>query len=289
MSSLLERLSKEQSNPSLLGEWMTIQWTPDLTSKECFNLGVVLKTENDVFVRTIDGDCFDRFTCIFNEEMKFHAQRITKLAEALAYDGCIDLSTQLVFDKRGFIRGKSGSQLIDHLFDIAVPLGKPREVKKRNTSGFHSFNLQQLSNNLIDELKRQDQSGVSFENIIPASRFIQINKQNIHAPLRPKHNKTIGNWASVVFADPARIKTDYLQAINDLRTASDELDRQPSLFLLKPSEDNLKNLKQSRIDQIDEVIDKLDNTLRPQGINLYSSTSLEKLAKQVYDWDKSAA
>ena len=287
--SLLERLSKEHSNPALSGQWMTIQWTPDLTTKECFNLGVVLKTENEVFVRTLDGDCFDRFVCIFNEDMKFHAQRITKLAEMSAYDGCMSLSKQLIFDNRGFIRGKSGSQLIDHLFDIAVPLGKPRDIKKRNNSGFHSFNLQQLSNNLIDELKHQDQSGINFENIIPPSRFIQINKQNIHVPLRPKHNKTIANWASVVFADPARIKTDYLQAINDLRTASDELKREPSLFLLKPSVENLKNLKQSRIDQIDEVIDKLDSTLRPQGIRLYSSTTLEDLAKEVYDWDKKVA
>lgn len=280
--SLLERLSKEHSNPALSGEWMTIQWIPDLTTKECFNLGVVLKTENEVFVRTLDGDSFDRFVCIYNEEMKFHAQRITKLAEMWAYDGCVGLSKQLVFDRHGFIRGKSGSQLIDHLFEIAVPLGRPKDIKKRNYSGFHSLNLQQLSNNLIDELKRQDQSGINFEKIIPSSRFIQINKQNIHVPLRPKHEKTIGNWASVVFADPARIKTDYLQAINDLRTASDALKREPSLFLLKPSEENLKNLAPSRINQIDEVIDKLDSTLKPQGINLYSSTTLENLAKEVY-------
>lgn len=287
--SLLERLSKEHSNPALSGEWMTIQWTPDLTTRECFNLGVVLKTENEIFVRTLDGDSFDRFTCMFNEEMKLHAQRITKLAEMWAYEGCLQLSQQLVFDNRGFIRGKSGSKLVDHLFEISVPLGRPKQIKKRNNSGFHSFNLQQLSNSLIDELKRQDQSGIVFENLIPHSRFIKINKQNIHVPLRPKHNRTVGNWATVVFADPARIKTDYLQAINDLRTASDELKREPSLFLLKPSEENLKNLTQSRVDQIDEVIDKLDSTLKPQGIRLYSSATLEDLASEVYAWDKSVA
>ncbi|ENV48119.1 hypothetical protein P255_00998 [Acinetobacter brisouii CIP 110357] len=287
--SLLERLSKENSNPTLSGEWMTIQWMPDLTTKECFNLGVVLKTDNEIFIRTIDGESFDRFVCMFNEDMKFHAQRITKLAEMLVYEGCPSVSKQLVFDNRGFIRGKSGSKLIDHLFDIAVPLGKARDIKKRNISGFHSFNLQQLSNNLIDELKRQDHAGINFEKIIPPSRVIQINRQNIHVPLRPRHNKTIGNWASVVFADPSRIKTDYLQAINDLRTASDELKREPSLFLLKPSEENLKHLKQSRIDQIDEVIDKLDSTLQPQGIKLYSSTDLTNLAKEVYEWDSLVA
>lgn len=287
--SLLERLSKENSNPALSGEWMTIQWTPDLTTRECFNLGVVLKTENEIFVRTIDGDSFDRFACMFNEDMKFHAQRITKLAETWAYEGCLELSQQLVFDKRGFIRGKSGGKLVEHLFEISVPLGRPKQIKKRSNSGFHSFNLQQLSNNLIDELKRQDQSGMVFDNLVPHSRFIKINKQNIHVPLRPKHNKTVGNWASVVFADPARIKTDYLQAINDLRTASDELNREPSLFLLKPSEENLKNLNQSRVNQIDEVIDKLDSTLKPQGIKLYSCSTLEDLANEVYIWDKSVA
>lgn len=287
--SLLERLSKTNSASSLSGEWMTIQWIPDLTTRECFNLGVVLKTENDIFVRTIDGESFDRFSCIFNDEMKLHAQRITKLAEMWAYDGCLQLSQQLVFDNHGFIRGKSGSQIIDHLFDIAVPLGRPKITRKRTNTGFRSFNLQQLSNSLIDELKRQDHSGTIFDNIIPPSRFIEINRQNIHVPLRPKHHKTIGNWASVVFADAARIKTDYLQAINDLRTASAELKRAPSLFILKPDETNLKHLTKSRVDEIDEVIDKLDSTLKPQGIALYSSTTLEELANEIYNWERNVA
>ncbi|EXB28295.1 hypothetical protein [Acinetobacter courvalinii] len=286
--SLLNRLSTANSSRSLAGEWMTIQWTPDLTTRECFNLGVVLKTENEIFVRTIDGDNFDRFGCLFNEEMKLHARRITKLAEMWAYDGCLELSKQLIFDNHGFIRGKSASQLIDHLFEIAVPLGRPKESKKRNNTGFHSFNLQQLSNSLIDELKRQD-DGVSFDNLIPHSRFIEINKQNIHVPLRPKHSKIIGNWASVVFADSSRIRTDYLQAINELRTASDELKRKPTLFLLKPDESNLKHLSQSRVDEIDEVIDKLDHTLKPQGIELYSATTIENLAKNIYIWEKNIA
>lgn len=82
---------------------------------------------------------------------------------------------------------------------------------------------------------------------------------------------------------------DYLQAINDLRTASDHLKREPYLFILKPNEENLKNLKSHRIDQIDEIIDKLDRTLRPQGIELYSSTSLEGLASGIYEWDKAVA
>lgn len=128
--SLIERLSKNKTTTLLTGEWMTIKWTPDLTSQEFFNIGVVLKTDTEVFIRTIDGDNFNRFSCMFGEEMKFHAQRITKLAESLANDECLELSDQLVFDNRGFIRGKSGSQLIDHLFEIAVPLGRPIISKK---------------------------------------------------------------------------------------------------------------------------------------------------------------
>lgn len=287
--SILERLSKVKTSPVLTGEWMTIQWIPNPTTRECFNLGVVLKTENEIFIRTIDGDSFNRFACMFDEEMKFHAQKITKLAELWAYDGCIELSNQLVFDKHGVIRGKSGGQLIDHLFEISVPLGRPIASKRRKTSGFSSFNFQQLSNNLLDELKRQDSDGFGFAKIIPHSRYLEVNRQNIHAPLRPVGTNTVGNWASVVFADPARIRVDYLQAINDLRTASDYLKKEPSLFLLKPNEDNIKHLPAHRIEQIDEVIDNLDNTLRPQGINLYSSTSIDGLAAEIYTWEKNVA
>ena len=287
--SILERLANNSSSPNIFGEWMTIKWTPDLTSRECFNLGVVLKTEQEIFVRTIDGDNFDRFKCLFDEDMKHHAQRITKLAEMWAYDGCLELSKQLCFEKHGSIRGKSGSKLIEHLFEIAVPLGRTKTLQKRNNAGFHSLNLQQLSNNLIDELKRLDLNGDVFDNLIPPSRLIEINKQNIHIPLRPKHKKTIGNWASVVFADPSRIKADYLQAINDLRTASSELKRKPALFVLKPNEDNLLSLKQSRIDQIDEVVDKIDSTLKPQGIELHTSTSFEGLAQEVLKWNREVA
>lgn len=287
--SILERLANNHSNSNIFGEWMTIKWTPDLTSRECFNLGVVLQTEQETFVRTIDGDNFERFKCLFDEDMKHHAQRITKLAEMWAYDGCLELSQQLTFEKHGFIRGKSGSKLIEHLFEIAVPLGRARTVQKRSNAGFHSLNLQQLSNNLIDELKRQDLTGDVFDNLVPHSRLIEINKQNIHIPLRPKHKKTIGNWASVVFADPSRIKADYLQAINDLRTASSELNRKPALFVLKPNEENLLSLKQSRIDQIDEIVDKIDSTLKPQGIDLYTSTTFEGLAQEVLKWDREVA
>lgn len=287
--SLLERLARSSSTPSIEGEWMTIQWTPDLTTKECFNLGVVLKTKNETFIRTIDGDSFDRFVCMFNEDMKYHAERITKLSEMLVYDGCLELSNQLLFDRRGFIRGKSGSQLIDHLFEIAVPLGRPKINKTRANSGFHSLNLQQLSNGIVDELKRQDLDGFAFDELLPASRYLEINRQNIHIPLRPKHKKTVGNWASVVFADPKRIRTDYLQAINDLRTASDELKRQPTLFLLKPDQENLNHLSQSRIHQIDEVIDHLDGTLKPQGIELHTSTNIPTLVSYIYEWNLSVA
>ncbi|HAV4099003.1 TPA: hypothetical protein JIN69_003767, partial [Acinetobacter baumannii] len=284
-----ERLSKAKTTPLLTGEWMTIKWTPDPTTRECFNLGVVLKTENEIFVRTIDGDSFNRFSCMFGEEMKFHAQRITKLAESWANEGCLELSSQLIFDNHGFIRGKSGSQLIDHLFDIAVPLGRPIIAKKRKNSGFNAFNFQQLSNSLLDELKRQDHDGFSFNKLIPSSRYIEINNQNIHAPLRPVDSDAVGNWASVVFSDPARIRIDYLQAINDLRTASDHLKKKPYLFILKPDSDNLEHLTPYRIEQIDEIVDKLDSTLKPQGIELYSSTSLEGLASEIYGWEKEVA
>lgn len=94
---------------------------------------------------------------------------------------------------------------------------------------------------------------------------------------------------TVVFADPQRIKSDYLQAINDLRTASDAFKREPALFLLKPDQENLMNLQQSRINQIDDVIDKLDSTLSPQGIKLFSATNLGELAREVYEWDKYVA
>lgn len=287
--SLLERLANSSSIPTVEGEWMTIQWTPDLTTREKFNLGVVLKAKNEIFLRTIDGDNFDRFTCMFDEEMKHHAERITKLSEMLVHEGCIELSEQLKFDNHGFIRGKSASKLIDHLFEIAVPLGRQRQNRRRANSGFHSLNLQQLSNGVIDELKRQDEFGMVFDDIIPHSRFVEINRQRLHVPLRPKNKRIVGNWASVVFADPKRIKSDYLQAINDLRTASDELKRKPALFILKPNEDNIKHLKKSRIEQIDEVVDYLDSTLKPQGIELYSATSISGLVEDIYQWNNFAA
>lgn len=110
--SLLERLSKAKTTPLLTGEWMTIKWTPDPTTRECFNLGVVLKTENEIFVRTIDGDSFNRFSCMFGEEMKFHAQRITKLAESWANEGCLELSSQLILIIMGLFEAKAEVSLL---------------------------------------------------------------------------------------------------------------------------------------------------------------------------------
>ncbi|EXW73503.1 hypothetical protein J874_4182, partial [Acinetobacter baumannii 44467_1] len=53
--------------------------------------------------------------------------------------------------------------------------------------------------------------------------------------------------------------------------------------------DNLEHLTPYRIEQIDEIVDKLDSTLKPQGIELYSSTSLEGLASEIYGWEKEVA
>lgn len=71
-------------------------------------------------------------------------------------------------------------------------------LKKKN-SGFNAFNFQQLSNSLLDELKRQDHDGFSFNKLIPSSRYIEINNQNIHAPLRPVDSDAVGSGQVLYF------------------------------------------------------------------------------------------
>ena len=41
--------------------------------------------------------------------------------------------------------------------------------------------------------------------------------------------------------------------------------------------------------QIDEVIDHLDGTLKPQGIELHTSTNIPTLVSYIYEWNLSVA
>lgn len=284
MSTLkLNQLMNNANTPKINGRWMTIQWVPDITTRECFNLGVALDSDGGKFIKTIDQDNLSRFACIFGEDILDHVRKIIKIAEMAFNNNIYDISDQIKFDERGLIRGRSGTSLVNHLYELTVPLGRPKVLKnKRANSGFIPINLQSLSNNIIDELKLQN--AIDYDNIMTQNPNITINDKSIYIPLRPKNKKVIGNWASVVFADIKRVKTDYLQAINDLRTVADSLDKEPALFILKPELENLHKLSQSRQDALDEAIDKLDSSLKPQGINLYTRTSVAELAYDINSW-----
>lgn len=289
MSTLtLNQLIHNANNPRIYGDWMVIQWMPDITTKECFNLGVALDTDGAKFIKTIDQDNLSRFACMFGEEIIDHVQKITKIAEMAFNNNIYEISDQIKFDKRGAVRGKNGTTLVEHLFELTVPLGRPKTQKnKRVNSGFSSINLQSLSNNIIDELKSIN--ALEYDNIVAQTATTIINNKSIYMPLRPKNKKVVGNWASVVFADIKRVKTDYLQALNDLRTVSDSLHKEPALFVLKPTIENYGKLSQSRIDSLDEAIDKLDSSLKPQGIHLFSRSTVKELATDINIWYQQAS
>lgn len=284
----LDKLIQNANSPKVHGEWMVIQWIPDISTRECFNLGVALDADGSKFVKTIDQDNLARFACMFGEDVLDHVSKLIKISEMAFNNSIYNISDQIKFDKRGPVRGKSGSALVEHLFELTVPLGRPKVTKsKRVNSGFTSMNLQSLSNNVIDALKFQN--ALEYDDIVAQSTNIIINDKSIYMPLRPRNKSIVGNWASVVFADVKRVKTDYLQALNDLRTVSDSLKKEPALFILKPTNDNYSKLTQSRIDALDDAIDKLDSSLKPQGIKLFSRTSVDDLAADINIWFKQAS
>lgn len=280
--SLDNLLIQNTNNQHISGDWMVIQWTPDITTRECYNLGVAIDTGTTKYIKTIDQDNLSRFACMFGEEILDHVKKITKIAEMAFNQNIYDISDQIKFDKRGPVRGISGSSLIEHLFELTVPLGRPKKESKRLNSGFSPINLQTLSNNMIDELKNQN--SLTYDEMICQDMNIVINQKSIYMPLRPHKKEIVGNWASVVYSDVKRVKTDYLQAVNDLRTVSDSLNREPAIFILKPNQENFDKLQKSRQDSFDETLDKLDSSLKPQGIQLFSRTSVADLARDVEEW-----
>lgn len=280
----LTQLIKNVSNQNIQGDWMVIQWVPDIATRECFNLGVAIDANGSKFIKTIDQDNLSRFACMFGEEILDHVKKITKIAELAFTNNIYEISDQIHFDQRGPVRGLNGTSLVEHLFELTVPLGRPKIPSKRINSGFTPMNLQSLSNNIIDELKFRNE--LNYAEIVAQNFNITINEKSVYMPLRPQNKKIVGNWASVVYADIKRVKTDYLQALNDLRTVSDSLKRAPALFILKPSEDNFNKLSQSRKDAWDEAVDKLDSSLKPQGIELFSRSSTVELALDIDTWYK---
>lgn len=280
----------QNPNPlTISGHWSVIQWIPNIITRECFNIGVTIQSSSGSikYIKTIDQDNLGRFACMFGEEIIDHLQGVIKIAELAFESNLLDISDHINFDQRGAIKGQSGTALIEHLFDSTVPLGQPIVHKKRNHTGFSALNSQALNNHLIDSLKKQNQ--YEYENIVAQNTTISINNKSLYIPLRPKDKQIIGNWTSNVFSDVKRLKTEYLQTINDLRTASDTYKFEPALFALRPNQENLQHLSQSKIDTIYETLDKLDSSLKPQGIMLYAEDSIEELSNQISSWYKQAA
>lgn len=283
----LQKLAQKHTQHNVEGEWMTVRWIPDATTGECFNLGVGLRTSTgEGFIRTIDEDNLFRFKCMFGQDFLPHLKKIIKVAELCFDSDCMDISSQISFDRRGKIQGRNGTALIDHLFEIAVPLGRPSEQKTASKSRFASFSGQRLGNELIDLLRAE--LGVSMENLIPQMRYVTHERLSIHAPLRPIGSNIIGNWASIVYASTPRVKAEYLQAINEVRTASQMTSRKPALFLLRPDEKNLSVLKQSNLDEMHTQCDKLDQTVRAQKIDLFARTNPQELVEDILNWYEDA-
>lgn len=283
----LQQLAQKHTRHSVEGEWMTVRWTPDATTGECFNLGVGLRTSTgESFIRTIDEENLFRFRCMFGQDFLPYLKKIIKVAELCFDSDCMDISSQISFDRRGKIQGRNGTALIDHLFEIAVPLGRPSEQRAASKTRFASFSGQRLGNELIDRLRTE--LGIGMENLIPQMRYVTEGRLSIHAPLRPIGSKIIGNWASVVYASTPRVKAEYLQAINEVRTASEMTGRRPALFLLRANERNLSLLKQSNLDEINAQCEKLDQTVRAQKINLFARTTTEDLVDDILNWYEDA-
>ena len=77
--------------------------------------------------------------------------------------------------------------------------------------------------------------------------------------------------------------------VNDLKTAAILNNREPTFFILSPTDDELDKLDSDKAEKIDNLIESLNRKQQQQGIKIECETSELILLDKIKNWASKAA
>lgn len=269
----------------LRGEWSLIQWNPDIATEELLNIGVALNIGGELQFKMLDY--FERLNCLFDESVIQHLQDVIELSEHALKNNCTNFSDQIIWKTKGNTKGSSESEILDRLYKRVITLGKPCQNKNQVRTDFKVVRsdalITRITKNLRDEFK-DDQNLLRF---LPIEKYIQYQDDSFLVPLRSED--AFGSIVSVVSPNAEKITANYLTNVNDLKAASVISGKEPTFFVLTPSDDELNKLENDKAVRIDSLIESLNRKQQQQGIHIESEHSEDVLRDKMAIWAKRQA
>ncbi|MEN8283077.1 hypothetical protein [Acinetobacter gerneri] len=242
---LEEKFKKLQVKSSKVeGDWTQIRWTPDLVTGEQIAIGVFLEVNGFIHTKFIDD--YGRLKCVYGEDISENLELVIDLIDyLLKRDWKKSISSQLIFDQRGFARGDSPQAILNKLFDRSIPFGKPHGVQGDPVDRFPTYR----TSNLITNIKSKifNQIGDQVFNIFPKDSLLDIKVgkkvHQIDIPIRPVSTKLIGNINSTIYKTYDKFELNCLAALTNLQLAKKSgYGDDAVLFTLLPNDFSLKLL-----------------------------------------------
>lgn len=277
-------LVKTQNSKVVRGEWSLIQWNPDIATEELLNIGVALNIDGTINFKMLDQ--FERLSCLFDNSVIQHVQDIIDLSLPAFENNCRNFSEQIKWIDKGVAKGNSEEEILDRLYKRVITLA--RECNKKTVrSEFKTVQSDALINRITKKFREKVKGDPLLSGVIPNQKYIAFNNDSLLVPLQGQ--KGYGGIVSAVTPNLDRISSNYLMNVNDLKTAAILNNKQPTFFILSPSDDELNKLDNDKAERIDSLIESLNRKQEQQGIKIECETSELILLDKIQHWASKAA
>lgn len=275
---------KTQNSKILRGEWSLIQWNPDIATEELLNIGVALNINGKTNFKMLDQ--FERLSCLFDENIIQHVQDIIELSLPAFENNCRNFSEQIKWIDKGLAKGNSEQEILDRLYNRVITLA--RECSKKSTrSDFKTVQSDALIKRITKKFRDKMKDNSLLSGVIPNEKYIAFNDDSLLVPLRGA--KGYGGIVSTVTPNLDRISSNYLMNVNDLKTAAILNNKEPTFFILSPSDAELNKLESDKAEKIDNLIESLNRKQEQQGIKIECESSELILLDKIQYWAEKAA
>ena len=275
---------KTQNSNILRGEWSLIQWSPDIATEELLNIGVALNIDGTINFKMLDQ--FERLSCLFDSSVIQHVQDVIELSLPALANNCRNFSEQIKWIDKGVAKGNSEEEILDRLYNRVITLA--RECSRKTVrSEFKTVQSDALINRITKKFKDKVKGDPLLSGVIPNQKYIAFNNDSLLVPLQG--TKGYGGIVSAVTPNLDRISSKYLMNVNDLKTAAILNNREPTFFILSPTDDELDKLDSDKAEKIDSLIESLNRKQQQQGIKIECETSELILLDKIKHWASKAA
>lgn len=278
-----ERIETPDSRPiPVIGDWICVQWAPDVGAGEWLNIGVALCNQyGSMHLKMLDQ--FDRLTCLYGDTILFHVQLACDVAYEMVMkhqSADIDLGPQLRLVKKGSAQGQSESEILGNLYRDVVPLGRPRKAQRAQREFAHKsredahVELQTLLKNRLHlDYSRYVRDNPYLESKSGPSLFMPFQRENGVATL-----------ASAAYADSLRVRCNLYEAHGEMEVALNERPdvHQGALFVVLPG-GGLKAEQRKAVYAAVERVEWIAASASP-SIPVHKAKNLNTMSDEIVEW-----